>query len=77
MSKLVAVRLPEETLHNVDRERKKNHLTRSAVIKLALDAWVQRQRYEADMKRDRDAYDRHPVNAEEFRSLIAAQVWPK
>lgn len=77
MSRLIAVRLQEEMLSKVDRERKRVGLTRAAAIKEALLLWVEKRRWEAALRSDQEGYERHPVRQDEFESVLGAQAWPK
>jgi predicted DNA-binding protein len=77
MSKLIAVRLQDEVLSRVDRERKRAGLTRAAAIKEALQLWIERREYAEAIRRDHEGYERHPVEEDEFEPVLAAQTWPK
>jgi hypothetical protein len=77
MSKMIAVRLQEELLARVDRERKRARLTRAAAINQALDLWVDKRQFEEAVRRDQAGYERHPVGSDEFEPILGAQVWPK
>jgi len=74
---MIAVRLQEELLERVDRERKRARLTRAAAINEALDLWVDRRRYEEAVRSDQQGYERHTVAADEFAPILGAQTWPK
>jgi Arc/MetJ-type ribon-helix-helix transcriptional regulator len=77
MSKMVAVRLQEEMLSQVDCERKRTGLTRAAAINEALQLWVQKRQYEEAVRSDQDGYERFPVGKDEFEPILGAQTWPK
>ena len=77
MSKMIAVRLRDETLSRVDRERRRAGLTRAAAIHEALELWVSRRQYEQAILRDQEGYAQNPVDDEEFAAVLGAQVWPK
>lgn len=77
MSKLIAVRLQEEVLSRIDRERKRTGLTRAAVMNEALQLWVEKRQYEEAVRRDHEGYARHPIMEEEFDVVLGAQTWPK
>jgi hypothetical protein len=47
------------------------------VINEASRLWVAKRQYEEAVKRDQEGYERHPVRAEEFSSILGAQKWPK
>ena len=71
------MRLREELLEQVDRERKRARLTRAAAINEALDLWVDKRRYEQAVRSDQEGYARRPVSTDEFESVLGAQTWPK
>lgn len=71
------MRLREELLEQVDRERKRARLTRADAINEALDLWVNRRRYGQVVGIDQDGYERKPINAHEFEPVLGAQMWPK
>ena len=77
MSKMIAVRLQEEMLSRVDRERKRAGLTRAAAINEALQLWVDKRQYEEAVRSDHEGYERHPVRKDEFAPILGAQTWPK
>lgn len=77
MSKMIAVRLQEEILSRVDRERKRAGLTRAAAINEALQLWVDKRQYEQAVGSDHEGYERHPVRKDEFEPILGAQTWPK
>lgn len=77
MSRLIAVRLDERVLDEVDRERRRSRLSRGKAIQEALRWWVARRQLDEAMARDRAGYDRHPVDEAEFESVLGAQQWPK
>jgi len=58
-----------------DFERRRAGLTRAAVINEALRLWVAKRQYEDAVRRDQVGYERHPVRAEEFASILEAQKW--
>lgn len=77
MSKMIAVRLKDEVLLRVDRERKRDGLTRAAAINQALQLWVEKRQYDEAVRSDHEGYERHPVGKDEFESILGAQPWPK
>ena len=77
MSRMIAVRLKDEVLSQVDRERKRAGLTRAAAIGEALRLWVEKRQYEEALRCDQEGYERHPVGKDEFAPILGAQVWPK
>lgn len=77
MSRLIAVRLDEGLLADVDRERKRMRTSRSRVVHQALASWVTQQRVEAAIVREHAAYEAKPVLDGEFGPVLRAQQWPK
>ena len=77
MSRLIAVRLDERVLDEVDRERRRSRLSRGKAIQEALQLWVAGRQREEAMARDRAGYERHPVDDAEFGPVLGAQRWPK
>jgi hypothetical protein len=77
MSKMIAIRLQEDLLTDVDRERKRAGLTRAAAVHQALAIWVARRRHEEAVRQDQEGYRRHPVGDDEFEPVLGAQSWPK
>jgi Arc/MetJ-type ribon-helix-helix transcriptional regulator len=77
MSKMVAVRLPDETLARVDEQRRLAGLTRAAAINQALELWIEKRQYDEAVRRDHEGYRKHPVEDDEFGPVLGAQVWPK
>lgn len=77
MSKMTAVRLDEELLRDIDRERRRAKLSRARVIHEALALWLERRRLEAAVRSDQAGYAEHPVDEEEFGPVLGAQAWPK
>jgi len=77
MSRMIALRLDEALVREVDRERRRGGLSRAEVIRRALELWIRRQSLEREMEREHAGYAKHPVGAQEFTSVLGAQVWPK
>jgi Arc/MetJ-type ribon-helix-helix transcriptional regulator len=77
MSRMISLRLSEELLERVDRERKRDRMSRAQVVQNALELWMSRRRLEAAIRREHQGYERHPVTSEEFGPVLGAQVWPK
>jgi hypothetical protein len=71
------VRLQEELVARIDRERKRARLTRAAAINEALDLWVGKRRYDQAVRRDKEGYENQPVRADELEPILGAQVWPR
>ena len=74
---MTAVRLDEDLLRRVDRERRKAQLSRARVISEALAMWLERRRVEAAIRADHEGYARHPVEGDEFSPVLGGQQWPK
>lgn len=77
MSKMVAVRLDEDLLAQVDEERRNARATRAKVIHEALALWIERRRLEEAIRRDQEGYARRPIRRDEFVAVLRAQSWPK
>lgn len=77
MSRMIAVRLKEDLLSRVDKERKRGGLSRAAAITQALRLWVEQRQYDEAVRRDQEAYAAQPVDEREFTSVLGAQRWPK
>jgi Arc/MetJ-type ribon-helix-helix transcriptional regulator len=77
-SKLLAVRVDEALLAEIDRERKRRRpASRSQAVREGLTLWVERRRLEEAIEQHRVAYARAPATADEFGAILAAQRWPK
>jgi metal-responsive CopG/Arc/MetJ family transcriptional regulator len=77
MSKMIAVRLEEDLLEEIDRERKRARLSRAAAIREALHLWIERRRYDEAVREEHEAYRRMPVRRDEFAPILRAQRWPR
>jgi hypothetical protein len=77
MSKLITVRLDDELLRSVDRERKQAGLTRARVIQTGVALWLERRRTEEAIRRDQEGYTKQPIDPDEFAGVLGAQVGPK
>jgi predicted transcriptional regulator len=77
MSKMIAIRLDDDLVREIDQERRRHHLTRTAAVRDAVTLWVRRQRLESAMRRDQEGYAEHPVAEAEFGPVLQAQRWPK
>ena len=71
------MRLGESLIDQVDRERRRDGLSRAQAIQNALELWIRRRRLEAAVRREHEGYARHPVTPDEFGPVLGAQVWPK
>lgn len=77
MSQMVAVRIEDRLLAEVDGERKRRRISGARAIHEALQFWLHRELLEEAIRREHEAYTRRPVRQREFAPLIGAQVWPK
>ena len=77
MSSMITVRLDDDLLAVVDRERARDGLPRARVVKEALALWVERRRLVEAVRRHRDGYAKKPVHDDEFGPVLGAQRWPK
>jgi metal-responsive CopG/Arc/MetJ family transcriptional regulator len=77
MSLMISVRLAESLVEQVDRERRRDGLSRAQAIQNALKLWIRRRRLEEAVRREHEGYERHPVTGDEFGPVLGAQVWPK
>lgn len=77
MSKLIAVRIDDRVLRDVDRARRRSKTPRAKIIHEALEEWLARQREKELVRRDQEGYARMPVGVDEFEPLLSAQAWPK
>jgi metal-responsive CopG/Arc/MetJ family transcriptional regulator len=77
MSKMITLRLREDLLSRLDRERRRAGLTRAAAINEAVQLWMARRQHDEAVESDQQAYDRHPVTEDEFAPVLGAQKWPK
>ncbi|MEK6608708.1 MAG: ribbon-helix-helix protein, CopG family [Myxococcota bacterium] len=73
----MTLRLDDELLGAVDRERKRFGLARSRVVREALALWLERRRLDEAVRRHRAGYAAKPVTADEFEPVLGAQRWPK
>ncbi len=77
MSRLVAIRLEDSLLAEVDAERRVARLPRARVVHEALRLWIDRRRLVEAVRRDREAYEAQPVREDEFGPVLGAQRWPR
>jgi hypothetical protein len=73
MSHVIAVRLQERTLSQLDRERKRAGLSRAGAVNEALQGWIAKRQYEHAVRRDQEGYERLPVAEGEFETVLGAQ----
>jgi Arc/MetJ-type ribon-helix-helix transcriptional regulator len=77
VSKRVAVRLNDELLAQVDRERRRSRTSRTDAIQQGLTLWMEQRQLAEAMRRDREGYARLPVREDEFDAVLGAQAWPR
>ncbi len=77
MSKLIAIRVEDSLLGRVDKESRRAGISRATAVKQALALWIERRQHAEAMRADQEGYKRRPVGADEFRSVLGAQVWPR
>ena len=77
MSQMVAVRIDDQLLAEVDGERRRRRISRARAIHEALQFWLQQRLLDEAIRREHEGYARRPVRQREFAPLIGAQVWPK
>ena len=58
----------------LDQAARTARKTRSELFRLALQEWLDGQRRRQLVAEDRAGYETHPVHADEFEGLIAAQA---
>jgi len=73
--KTISITIDEVLLRAVDRAAKSGKRTRSDVCRLALRAWLARARHAQRVSEEHEAYRAHPVEADEFEGLVAAQAF--
>jgi metal-responsive CopG/Arc/MetJ family transcriptional regulator len=73
MSRMIALRLDEALVKQVDRECRRGGLSRTEVVRRALELWIRSQSLEREIEREHAGYAKHPVAAEEFSSVLGAQ----
>jgi len=71
--KTISVTLDEDLLRRVDREASSSKQTRSELFRAVLREWLAARQRRKLAAEDRAGYGRHPVGADEFAGLIAAQ----
>jgi metal-responsive CopG/Arc/MetJ family transcriptional regulator len=74
--KAVQVVLEEDLLDQADRQAKRDKLNRSQLIRAALREYLERVRLRELEDRDREGYEREPIEPGEFDVWDAEQAWP-
>jgi metal-responsive CopG/Arc/MetJ family transcriptional regulator len=77
MSQMIAIRIDEDLLGHVDRERRGRGLSRTRAVEEALRLWLERHHFEEAVRREHEAYKRKPVRRSEFDAVLGARTWPK
>ncbi len=75
--KTVQVVLDEKLLRATDRAARRLRSNRSAFVREALKAHLQRMTVRAQEQREREGYLRVPNDVEEVRSWAAEAAWPR
>ncbi len=68
----IAISLPRETLGRIERLRKKNGLSRSALIRQAIERFFREQDEAARILRYQEAYRKYPETPEEISAAESA-----
>lgn len=71
--KTISITIDEELLQGIDRQARGARKTRSEMFRVALREWLAAHRRRQAAAGDRAGYQKHPVRADEFGGLIAAQ----
>ena len=71
--KTISITIDEELLQGIDRQARVARTTRSEMFRVALREWLAGRRRRHAAAGDRAGYQKHPVRADEFAGLIAAQ----
>jgi metal-responsive CopG/Arc/MetJ family transcriptional regulator len=74
---MIAIRLDEQLLARVDRERRRRGISRARAVHEALADWVARRRLAEAVREEAEAYARQPIGDDEFAPVLGAQRWPK
>ena len=70
----ISITIDEGLLKRIDRAAKTAHRTRSETFRIALEEWLATRKRRQLAAEERAAYAAHPVTADEFEGLIAAQA---
>ena len=73
--KIIQMTIDEPLLKAVDRAIKTRKISRSAFIRAAIEAELQRNRVRDAETRHAEGYARNPVSAGEFDHWLAEQDW--
>lgn len=74
---MITLRVDEDLLAVVDRERGRDRLPRSRVLKEAMALWIERRRLRDAIARHGAGYACLPVAQDEFAPVLGAQRWPR
>jgi Arc/MetJ-type ribon-helix-helix transcriptional regulator len=77
MTKPMTIRIENELLADMDRERRRRRVSRSDVVREGIHLWLDRLRTEEAIRLDREGYEKHPIREDEFGPVLRAQRWPK
>ena len=72
--KTISITMDEPLLDDLHRAARTTNQTRSALFRLALREWLDREQRRQRGAEDRAGYETHPVCPGEFEGLIAAQA---
>lgn len=75
--KTISSHVEEPLLGRLDRMAGNARKTRSELMCLALQEWLDAQRLRQQVAEDRAGYAVHPVGPNEFEGLITAQAVPR
>ena len=75
--KTIQVVIEEDLLRSADRAARRLEINRSALIRDALRAHLQRLRTADLERREREAYERSPDDPAEFAAWDRVAAWPK
>jgi metal-responsive CopG/Arc/MetJ family transcriptional regulator len=70
----ISITIDAGLLKDIDRVAKDSKRTRSDICRRALREWLRSEREALMVREEQEAYRAHPVTADEFEDLIAAQT---
>jgi len=73
--KTIQMTIDEKLLKAVDRLCRSRRTTRSALIRMALEAELGRESAKAEEQRHREGYESKPVSEGEFDAWVEEQDW--
>ena len=72
--KTISITVDEPLLGHLDHAARTARKTRSELLCLALQEWLDAQRRQQQVAEDRAGYEAHPVGPDEFEGPISAQA---